>query len=175
MSWTQYWAYYDITFHSLADQIRDALGPELPSYYEAEMNPHITIHPRVQFKQGDEEKFRHYLNECFPRTIQVSINRFYFHPKKHKPFVICLDVETNIPFEKKQKRFEKLIRENGGKNSLEPTRPHITLYMSKDDRGGIYRSIPSNTNQIKTVCRKIGEEKLPLTVNETSLRFEANP
>lgn len=175
MSWIQYWAYYDVSFHSLTDQIRGALGQELPSYYEAEMNPHITIHPRVQFKRGQEEKYRHYLKEFFPSSIQVNVTDFYFHPDEHKPFVICLDVQTDIPFQKRQHLFTEKIERNGGRSTDEPSPPHVTLYKSNEGRGKTSRNIPPNINQIKTRCRKFGQEKLPITVKQTKLRFEPTP
>ena len=171
MSKVQYWAHYRVHFHSIMKDIRAVLDDEIPSYYREEKYPHITIHPRFQFDESEIERFRHYVYEIFPTSIQVKINGFYYYPNKHQPMVICLDIDTNIQFRSLQKHICDKISKKGGKNVLNTAPPHITVYKSKDT-GSKYRKIPNNVNQIKTRCKKIGNKKLPITVSETELKFE---
>lgn len=174
MSKVQYWARYNVNFHSIMMDIWDALEEEVPDHYLRENSPHITIHPRFQFDEEDRETFKHYVYEIFPTTLSIRINGFYYYPNEHQPMVICLDIDTNVQFRSLQKRLVDKISREGGKNVLRTAPPHITVYKSKDT-GSNYRNIPSNVNQIKTECRKIGDAKLPITVSETNLRIERAP
>lgn len=168
----QFWAYYEVNLHSILYDAWSELDTEVPEYYAKEVNPHITIHPRFQFEKGEEERFRHYVYDTFPQSIQVKINSFYYHPDEYKPMVICFDIETNIPFRKKQSDLEDKIRGNGGKNVLETAPPHITVYKSKDARTEGGRRIPSNVTDIQTRCQKVANRTLPITVKDTKLRIE---
>lgn len=174
MTQVQYWARYDINFHSIMKDIREALDDEIPSHYQREKSPHITIHPRFQFNESEIERFRHYVYEIFPTSIRVDINGFSYYPNEHQPMVICLDIDTNLEFRSLQQQLCDKISAEGGKSVLNPAPPHITVYKSKDT-GADYRNIPSNVNQIKTRCRKIGNMKLPITVTETKLKVERAP
>jgi 2'-5' RNA ligase len=170
----QYWARYDINFHSIIQSVWNDLEDELPSHYIREHNPHITVHPGFQFKRENTERFKHYVYENFPTQITTTINDFYYHPNKYQPMVICLDVDTNIPFRNKQRTLRDTISQNGGQNVMEPKPPHITVYKSKD-KGSGYRNIPNNVNQIKTKCKKLCQDKLPITLSETRLVVEGTP
>lgn len=170
----QYWARYDVDFHSVIYELWDVLDNEVPDTYVKENNPHITVHPRFQFDVGKEKEFEHYVYENFPQTIEIRINGFHYHPDKYKPMVICLDTDTNIDFRSGQRTLEQSISRNGGKNVLDPVAPHITVYKSKD-KGAGQRRIPSNVNQIKTRCEKLGSDIFPMKIGETQLVVEKAP
>lgn len=170
----QYWARYDVTFHSLIYDLWDALEEDIPNTYVKEEDPHVTIHPRFQFSEGREKEFEHYVYENFPQSIRLTVNGFYYYPSKNKPMVICLDIDTSIDFRKSQRELESLVSTNGGKNVLQTAPPHITVYKSKD-KGGGKRNIPSNVNRIRTRCRNIGRDIFPIRVGETRLVVEKAP
>jgi 2'-5' RNA ligase len=169
---TQFWAYYDVNLHSVLYDVWSELEGDIPDYYQRESNPHITIHPRFQFRMGKEEKFRHYVHEIFPNSISVNIESFYYHPDEYKPMVICFDVETSIAFRKKQLELEEMINRNSGKNVLDTAPPHITICKSRDTESNGTRKVPSNVNLIKTRCKKATNGSLPITVEDTSLVIE---
>jgi len=174
MSKVQYWARYDVNFHSIMTDIWNALDDEIPQHYRRETSPHITIHPRFQFDRSNTERFEHYVYNIFPTNISLKINGFYYYPNEHQPMVICLDIDTNIQFRSLQQQLANKISREGGKNVLSPSPPHITVYKSKDTESE-YRNIPNNVNQLKTRCRKIGDSKLPISVTETELKIERAP
>lgn len=170
----QYWARYDINFHSIIDSVWKSLEDEVPNHYRKERNPHITVHPGFQFKEEQKGRFEHYVYEIFPTNLTLDINGFYYHPSNYQPMVICLDVNTNIEFRRKQKQLEELISVNGGENIMDSVPPHITVYKSKD-KGSGYRNIPHNVNQITTRCEKLSQSKLPIRIKDTNLKIEETP
>lgn len=167
----QYWAYYNVNSHSIVQEVWNQLEDEVPGHYNKEINPHITIHPRFQFTDGENNRFEHYVYECFPSTIDIKVTDFYYHPKEYQPMVICLDVDLQIDFKNRQNKLCKLINNNGGRNVIEPSPPHITIFKSKD-KGKGYRKIPSNVNQIRKRCKKFSDKKLPIHISETELVVE---
>lgn len=167
---TQYWAFYELNFHSLTHQIHEQLSALIPDRYTKETNTHLTIHPQFQFQENNEEKFEHLLYKYFPQQATIKIKGFYFHPSEYKPRVVCLAAQAGFDFRKQQERFRREIERNGGKSVASPKPPHITLYKARDG-GKDYKIIPSNTNQIHTRYEKL-EQNLPIRVQDTELHFE---
>lgn len=167
----QYWAYYDIDSTDIIKTIWNKLEKEVPNHYYKEINPHITVHPRFQSDEGNYEQFKHYVYECFPSRISVLVTDFYYHPREYQPMVICLDVNLSINFSQKQSDLSKMIKNNGGKNVDNPTPPHITLFRS-NDKGGDYRKIPTNVNDIRTKCKNLSNDNLPIRINNADLVVE---
>lgn len=167
----QYWAYYDIDSTEIIRTIWDRLEKEVPDHYYKEINPHITVHPRFQSDSGEYQKFKHYVHECFPSYINLSVTDFYYHPREYQPMVICLNVNLPIDFLKRQSKLSQMIKNNGGKNVDDPTPPHITLFRS-NDKGGNSRKIPTNVNDIRTKCKNLSDDNLPIRINNSKLIIE---
>lgn len=167
----QFWAYYNIDSTEIIRRIWDRLEEEVPEHYYKEINPHITIHPRFQFDEGNYDTLEHYVYECFPPRIDVLVTDFYYHPREYQPMVICLDVSLGINFAKRQSELATMIKRNGGKNVDKPTPPHITLFRS-NDKGSSSRKIPSNVNDIRTKCKKLSNKNFPIKIGNAELVFE---
>lgn len=167
----QFWAYYDVDLTAVIQDVWRELDEQLPTYYQKETQTHLTIHPRFQFPNTEKERFRHYVHESFPRQISLSVTEFYYYPNKHQPRVICFDVETDINFTKRQQELVNRISRNEGRNIAETAPPHITLYRSNDTRAGKKR-IPSNVPQVRTKCKQLGMENLPIIVRDATLEID---
>lgn len=171
--WDQYWACYRVYSHSTIQKIQRELDPLLSEIYRR-VHPseyHVTIHPQFQCPVPKEKSNESYVRGLFPSSLTIISDSFHFYPSKAEPRVICLDVDTPISFESKQKELTDKINNGSGETVLNPVQPHITLFSVKDSHRDSM-SLPPTTDRIYRTCDRLTETELPTKFKETELEFQ---
>lgn len=171
--WDQYWTCYRINSRSTVQSIQNKIDPLLPDIYER-IRPeeyHVTVHPQFQCPVKEEKTQESYVHELFPSSLTITSDSFHFYPSKAEPRVICLDVDTPIPFEKKQNRLAQKINNSSGETVLDPVQPHITLFSVKDPHRDSL-ALPPTTNEIYRTCDEIVQNDLPAHFLDAELEFQ---
>lgn len=172
--WDQYWACYRVYSRSTLQTVQDALDPLLPDIYRRvpAHEYHVTIHPQFQCPVLKEKSHESYVRELFPSNLKITSDSFHFYPSKAEPRVICLDVDTPISFEDRQRELADVINNGSGETVLDPVTPHITLFSVKDPHRDSL-SLPPTTDKIYRTCDRLTNEELPVQFEKTELEFQS--
>jgi 2'-5' RNA ligase len=129
---------HDLRLRSLRDRLYNCIDG---SKYYRKIDPHITVIPPFNIKDGHEEEVQELVDKSSLTGKEVVINSLAVWENISKPYVVMLNI--SIDMEEERERLLDGLEGMTVNDIPQPVRPHITLFKT----GEWYESHPERTKE----------------------------